>query len=627
MSMLSILMAMLFSVGPQVIIPKPVDVSTSPGSFVYTSETQIKTRVADRKFARETVGLPEYSRNAAYRLTIGKKGIEIIANTETGIFYARQDLSQMKAVSDTLQFCTITDWPRFGYRGMMLDVAGLFYGKDYILKQMEAMSLLKMNVLHLHLTDNNGWRIEVDRYPELFKDNSGYLTKGDCCEIVARAAELHIEVIPEIDFPGHNREVLNIFPDLACEDAEGNKVMNGDLCPSNPAVYEFYENVLDEVMELFPSRMIHIGGDEAYRSGWRTCPHCRNLMKKEGFTDVAQLQSHMTHRFAEFLRSKGRTLLGWDEIAQGGLAPGAAVMIRESNPDLDMMEKGHDVIMGDAARCFFVFPQDAPFMVPEAFGSYLPLSVVYAYNPQDPSIKPEYMHHMLGVESCIWYENITSADHSEYMIYPRTFAIAEIGWTPQDKREYVDFKERVILLSELFKSKGYNCFDIRNEYGDRYEATHPVRHLAVGKKVYFAEGCHWDTVWYPSTGESALTDGRFGTWAFKDGIWQRYYCDIDVTIDLEEIQPIHYIGATFFSQRIHSQAFPVKVEMFVSKDGENFEKCGESTYRMRDSAQVSGDFMDFGAPVNAEARYVRYVARRDPAPGHSCLMLDEIVIN
>ena len=155
----------------------------------YSSETQIKTRVADRKFARETVGLPEYSRNAAYRLTIGKKGIEIIANTETGIFYARQDLSQMKAVSDTLQFCTITDWPRFGYRGMMLDVAGLFYGKDYILKQMEAMSLLKMNVLHLHLTDNNGWRIEVDRYPELFKDNSGYLTKPFGSKEIQR--ELH----------------------------------------------------------------------------------------------------------------------------------------------------------------------------------------------------------------------------------------------------------------------------------------------------------------------------------------------------------------------------------------------------------------------------------------------------
>ena len=156
-----------------------------------------------------------------------------------------------------------------------------------------------------------------------------------------------------------------------------------------------------------------------------------------------------------------------------------------------------------------------------------------------------------------------------------------------------------------------------------------MQHLAIGKKEIFAEGCHWDTVWYPSTGPTALTDGIFGTWSFKtrDQRWQRFYCDLDVTIDLEKVMPIHYIGATFFSQRILGVAFPVKVEMFVSDDGVNFVKCGESSYRMTDGAQVSGDYMDFGAPVNAEGRYVRYVARRNPAPGHSAIQLDEIVVN
>lgn len=655
MSIITFLLALLTVAGPQVIIPKPVQYSTSEGQIIYSSETPVKVKVGDRKFARETAALPEWSREAAYRLTIGAKGIEIVANTETGAFYARQDLAQMKDVSDTLQCCTITDWPRFGYRGMMLDISRNYRDKAFILKQMEAMALLKMNVLHLHLTDDPGWRVEIDAYPDLTRKaawrigqtfeewgaqgrryseegapgaTGGYLTKEDCREIVARAAELHIEVVPEIEFPGHSSEVVRTYPELACEDAEGNKVMSSDMCPANPATYKFFETVIDEVMELFPSRLIHIGGDEASRRAWRTCPQCQALMKQEGFTDVAQLQSYMTRRMAEYIHSKGRVLLGWDEITQGGIAPGATVMMRELKPELEVIANGHDAIMCDASACYFDCPQDAPFSVPKAFATYVPLKWAYEYDPQDPSIKPEDMPHMLGVECCMWTEYVPTAEHFEFKMYPRAFATAEVGWSPAG-RDYDEFRERALVLADNFQAKGYKTFDLRNEVGDRYEATHPVKHLAVGKKITWNEGCHWDTAWYPSTGETALTDGIFGTWAFKtrDQRWQRYYCDLDVTIDLEKAQPIHYIGACFLSQRILNVAFPVKVEMFVSNDGVNFEKVGESTYRMRDEAQVSGDYMDFGAPVNAVARYVRFVARRNPAPGHAALQLDEIVIN
>ena len=655
MHILSFFLTLLLVAGPQSIIPRPVDYTTGQGQLVYSDNVQVKVKVADRKFIRETKDLPEWSKEGAYRLTIGKKGIEIVSVTETGAFYARQDLAQMRAVSDTLQYCVITDWPRFGYRGLMLDISRNYGDKEWIFKEMDAMALLKMNVLHIHLVDGAGWRIQIDSYPELTRKTAwrigetyeewtksggrdseegapgasgGYLTKEDCREIVAHAAELHMEVIPEIEFPGHSNEALVAYPELACEDAAGNKVFNSDMCPSNPATYKFFESVIDEVIELFPSKMIHIGGDEASRSAWKNCPHCQALMKKEGFTNVAQLQSYMNHRMAEYLKSKGRRLLGWDEITHGGLPDDAVVMMRETEDGKKPTPHGHDIILTPDTHCYFNYPQDAPFKVPAAFATYLPLKVAYDFDPMEPWVKPEDRHHVLGVQCCLWTEYSPAGEYSEYLLYPRAFATAEIGWSPRERcSDYADFRERALVLLDTFKGMGYGTFDLANEYGDRYEATHPVRHLAVGKPVKYAEGHGWDTYWYPSTGETALTDGLFGTWSFKDRRWQRFYCDIDVTIDLEKVMPIHYIGATFLSQRIHSVAFPVKVEMFVSKDGKDFEKCGESTYRMRDEAQVTGDYMDFGAPVNVEARYVRFVAHRNPAPGHSALQIDEIVVN
>jgi len=537
---------------------------------------------------------------------------------------------------------------------MMLDISRNFRDKEWIFKQMDAMALLKMNVLHLHLVDDPGWRIEIDSYPELthkaawriggsFEDwsekgskysvegapeaSGGFLTKQDCRDIVARAAELQIEVIPEIEFPGHSSEVVATYPEVACTDAKGNKVITGDMCPSNPATYKLFEAVIDEIIELFPSKYIHIGGDEASRRAWSDCPSCQALMKKEGYTNVAQLQAYMTRRMETYLNSKGKTLVGWDEITEGGLAPEATIMMRETEPGFKAEPHGHDVIMAPATHCYFNFPQDAPFTVPVAFGSYLPLNVAYNYNPLENWVRPGDEHHVLGVECCLWTEYIATAELAEYMLYPRAFATAEIGWSPRERcTDYADFRERALGLLETFRSREYSTFDLANEYGDRYEATHPIKHLAVGKPVKYAEGCKWD-VWYPAAGTAALTDGVFGTWAFKDHNWQRFYCDLDVTIDLEKVTAIHYIGATFMSCRIHGQAFPVKVEMFVSNDGENFEKCGESTYRMRDCAQVQGDYMEFGSPVNVEGRYVRFVAKRDNAPGHASIMLDEIVIN
>ena len=653
--MLPLILSIILSVvGPQVLVPKPVQYVISEGQCVLDSDSQVKVTVDDGKLSKELRNLPKWSMEAAYKMVITPDRVEIRAMTETGAFYARESLVQMTAISDTLQCCTITDWPRFSHRGLMIDISRNFRDKDFILKQLEAMAMLKMNSLHLHLTDDAGWRIQIDSYPELCKraawrigetyvdwcDNGccyteecspdacgGYLTKEDCREIVDRAAQLHINVIPEIEIPSHSREVVYAYPQFACETPSGEKVMNRDVCPANPEVYDFFETILDEVMEIFPSKIIHIGGDEASRQGWKSCPHCRQFMEDMGYTDVAQLQSHMTARMEEYLRSKGRTLLGWDEILEGGLSSDAVVMCwRGAESCLEPIMAGHDIIVSPSTRCYFDFPQDAPFREPVAFGSYLPLEVVYSYNPQDPSIDENALPHLLGVQGNMWTEYIPTEEHAEYMLYPRAFAIAEIGWTPQEERNYQDFHDRALGLIETFHAKGYNTFNLGAEYGDRYEAEHPLAHLAVGKNVSYAEGCSYDSS-YPASGDVALTDGLFGSWAFKDGRWQKFYCDLDVTIDLEKVTSVHYVGATFMAQRILGIAFPAKVEIYSSIDGARFEKCGESTYRMTDNAQSTGDFMDFGCPVNAEARYIRYVARRDKTPGHAALFVDEIVVN
>ena len=381
---------------------------------------------------------------------------------EAGLFYGLQTINQLMAPQG-LPYATIKDTPRFPYRGLHLDVSRHFFSKEEVIKLMDVMSSYKMNTLHLHLTDAGGWRLKMDSYPELTRQTAyrtesdwrkwwdgkdrqylpegtpgaygGYYTKDDIREIVAYAAKKHITVLPEIEFPGHSEEVFVAYPELSCS---GKPYVNGDFCIGNLESYIFMQTVLDEIMELFPSEYIHIGGDEAGKQAWKTCKKCQALMQKEGMTDIDELQSFMIHQADEYLNSKGRKLIGWDEILEGGLAPEATVMSwRGEDGGIKSARMGHDVVMTPGNYMYFDFYQAEPKTQPYAIGGYTPIKKVYSYNPVPAdSLTAEEQKHILGVQANTWTEYIPDEAHLEYMMFPRALAVAEIGLTPQELRTW-----------------------------------------------------------------------------------------------------------------------------------------------------------------------------------------------
>lgn len=590
-----------------------------------------------------------FASDEAYSLEIRPDRIRIKSGGEAGAFYAVQSLLQMThdGTVRELQCCIVNDSPRFRYRGLHFDVSRHFRSKEFLMKQIDAMALLKMNRMHLHLTDGAGWRIEIPRYPRLtefaawrpyrkWTDWSangaeycehdtpgaygGYYTADDIRQIVDYAAARHIDVIPEIEMPGHSEEVIAAYPELGCQGAE---VKGHDFCPGSEATFEFLENVLSDVMDIFPSEYIHIGGDEAGKAAWHTCPACTARMKDEGLENVDELQSYLIHRIETFINSRGRKMIGWDEIIQGGLAPNATVMSwRGTEGGIKAIKSGHDVIMTPGASCYLDYTQDAPFKEPVSIGGYTPLEKVYSYEPVEPSLTEEESAHLLGVQGNLWTEYITEDSHAEYMYYPRAFAIAETGWSLPKNKDYSDFRRRALELTEMFRAKGYSTFDLAGEFGERKESLSPIRHKAAGKKVTYAIPYRQQ---YKAAGDITLTDGVAGGWTYGDNKWQGFMSDVDVTIDLGEIQSISYVGATF----MHSQGawvhVPQKVSVYLSEDGENFTLAGEAWCDIPDNAPELL-FKQYSVICNAEARYVRFHAVRNQRPG-CWLFTDEVVVN
>ena len=277
----------------------------------------------------------------------------------------------------------------------------------------------------------------------------GYYTKEDMLDLIEYAHERHIEVIPEIEMPGHSEEAIAAYPELGCN---GKQYGQGDFCPGNEKTFEFLETVLDEVMEIFPSEYIHIGGDEAGKGSWKTCPKCQERMRAEGLADVDELQSYLIRRIDRYVSSKGRKIIGWDEILDGGLAEGATVMSwRGTEGGIESMKMGHDVIMCPGNFCYLDHAQDAPFVEPESIGGYLPLDMVYGYEPQDDSMPCESLHHLKGVQANLWSEYIPTDSHAEYMYWPRAIAIAETGWSSRENRDYESFRARVLPVLEQMR--------------------------------------------------------------------------------------------------------------------------------------------------------------------------------
>jgi hexosaminidase len=587
--------------------------------------------------------------NESYVLDVTTKGISIKAHDNAGLFYGIQTLLQLfdnKSLNGTISACSISDSPRFAYRGIMIDVSRHFRSIDFLKKQIDLLSQLKINRLHIHLTDAAGWRLEIKRYPRLtqyaawrkgktwneWNENGnlycdindteasgGFYTQDEMRDLIAYAADHCITIIPEIEMPSHSEEVTTAFPELSCTHLP----KQSDFCVGNEATFAFIENVLDEVIDLFPSHYIHIGGDEASKQAWKSCELCQKRMNDEGLKDVDELQSYLIHRVEKYLNSKGRDLLGWDEILQGGLAPNATVMSwRGVDDGLEAAKTGHNAIMSPGEFCYFDGYQDAPNTQPEAIGGYLTLEKVYSYNPIPDSFTAEQAKYIIGVQGNLWCEYIPTAEHAEYMLYPRAIALAEVAWTNPENKSWDSFKQRVVNVESKMKQLGYNFFDYSKEVGNRPEFYTPINHLALGKKVKFNRP-YWEN--YPANGDNTLTDGLRGGWNYSDKRWLAFVGNprMDVVIDLEDKTEIHSIAADFMQICGPDVYMPASVTISVSDDGVNFTELKRIDHQVVKDNKVS--FINFGWQGQTNARYVRYQADADKNIG-GVLFVDEIVV-
>lgn len=662
----------------QSVIPVPLEMEQGTGSFLLSEKTKLYTnlqggeaelwenylkalpvqlkeaRMKDRKqmlFLLITPKTPQLPSPESYTLSVTSQRIEIRATSGAGLFYGMQTLLQLMQPASTGSYSVpsveIEDTPRFAYRGLMLDVSRHFSTKEFIKKQIDALAYYKINRLHLHLTDAAGWRLEIKKYP-LLTDfaawrtdptwkkwwnggrkylrydepgaSGGYYTQDDIREILEYARQHYITVIPEIEMPSHSEEVLAAYPQLSCS---GEPYKNSDFCVGNEETFTFLENVLTEVMELFPSEYIHVGGDEAGKSAWKTCPKCQKRMKDEHLANVDELQSYLIHRIEKFLNNHGRRLLGWDEILQGGIAPNATVMSwRGEEGGIAAVTSGHHAIMTPGAYCYLDSYQDAPYSQPEAIGGYLPLKKVYAYDPVPASLTAEQAKLVYGVQGNLWVEYIPTPEHVEYMIYPRMLALAEVAWSAPERKSWPDFHTRALSAVADLQKKGYHPFDLSKEIGSRPESLQPVSHLALGKKVTYNSSY---SPHYPAQGNTALTDGIRGDWTYGDGSWQGFISDnrLNVTIDMEKETPIHSITAAFM-QVVGAEVFlPETVIISISDDGINFTELQKQHFEVSKETPIR--FTDISWQGEAKGRYVRYQAQAGSEFG-GWIFTDEIIV-
>lgn len=666
------------SLKAQSVIPVPLKMEQGTGSFLLSEKTKLYTNLqggeaqllenclqtlpvhlkkGKKKDTQNVLSLLITEKSGqlptpeSYTLSVTPERIQIQATSGAGLFYGIQTLLQLSVSSDTgvitVSAVEVQDTPRFAYRGLMLDVSRHFFTKEFVKKQIDALAFYKINRLHLHLTDAAGWRIEIKKYPLLTEfaawrtdanwkkwwngdrkyvrfdepgASGGYYTQDDIREIVEYARQHFITVIPEIEMPAHSEEVLSAYPQLSCA---GEPYKNADFCVGNEETFTFLENVLTEVLELFPSEYIHIGGDEAGMAAWKTCPKCQKRMKDEHLSHVDELQSYLIHRIEKFLNARGRRLLGWDEILKGGLAPNATVMSwRGEEGGIAAVTSGHRAVMTPGSHCYLDSYQDAPYSQPEAIGGYLPLKKVYAYNPVAASLSVEQAKLVYGAQVNLFTEYVPTPEHVEYMLYPRTLALAEVAWSAPERKSWPDFHARALKAVSDLQAKGYHPFDLKNEIGSRPESTKTAAHLALGKKVIYNAPY---SLHYPAQGNTALTDGIRGDWTYGDGCWQGFINGkrLDVTIDMEAETSIHSVTAAFM-QVVGAEVFlPASVTISISDDGINFTELKHQTFEVTKEDPIK--FTDISWVGNAQGRYVRYQAQAGKEFG-GWIFTDEIIV-
>ena len=506
------------------IIPLPVSYTVKTGEFVITPKTKIVLDSRDEQM-KQAVGVlndlfktaagfslpvtigkggnntlyclinPKLDGDEVYKLSVTKNGIRIEAKTPRGIFYATQTLRQLlppqiesqEQVMDVkwaIPCVEINDRPRYTYRGLHLDVGRHFFDKQDVMRYIDLLAYHKLNTFHWHLTEDQGWRIEIKKYPKLtevgahrtrqvigktidgkrsqewvLKPHGGFYTQDDVREILDYAAKRFVTVIPEIEMPGHAIAALAAYPQYSCTGGpfyvEGRwGVINDIFCPREET-FAFLEDILTEIVELFPSEFIHIGGDEAPKVRWKRCHACQERIKSEGLKDEHELQSYFITRIGKFLATKGKRIIGWDEILEGGLAPGATVMAwRGVDAGITTAKQYHDVIMTPKSHMYLDYYQANQQTEPYAIGGYIPIWKVYDYNPTPEELTPKQAKHILGVQGNVWTEYMETFDYVLYMAYPRAAAVAEIAWTPLERKDYDYFLQRLLNLMRHYDVMG-----------------------------------------------------------------------------------------------------------------------------------------------------------------------------
>jgi hexosaminidase len=508
------------------IIPQPVKIESGKGTFTMHPSAEIK--FTGGEWAKNEAGfLAEILRPATgfaleteegtdgainlvidtaldmnpegYLLTVEKKKVILTGCTPAGLSRGIQTIRQLLppeiesstvagGVKWTMPCVSITDFPRFSWRGMHLDVSRHFFDVDFIKRYIDILAMHKMNVFHWHLVDDQGWRIEIKKYPRLTEVGAwrvdredkpwnsrlpqqpgekatygGFYTQEEIKEVVAYASERHINVVPEIEMPAHVGSALAAYPQYSCTGGPftvppGSVWPITDIyCAGKDETFAFLEDILTEVMELFPSPYIHIGGDEADKTEWRKCPYCQARIRKEGLKDEAELQSYFVKRMERFISSKGRMLIGWDEILEGGLAPGAAVMSwRGFDGGIEAAKAGHNVVMTPVSHTYFNLYQADPATEPLAYRGIINLEKVYLFEPVPDGLTEDEAKHIIGAQACLWTEMVPDGRTAEYMILPRLTAMSEVLWSATESRNWVDFNIRLIRMMEHFDVMGLN---------------------------------------------------------------------------------------------------------------------------------------------------------------------------
>lgn len=638
-----------------------------------------------------------------YGLEIGGKAIKITASGEAGFLYAEESLIQIAEQNSGLFVpCVfIQDYPRFAWRGMHLDESRHFFGKAFVKDYLDWLFSLKMNVFHWHLTDAPGWRIEIKKYPKLTSTGAwrpdrsgiefseadtakvgekmsygGFYTQEDIREIVRYAAERNITIIPEIEMPGHSTAALVAYPEYSCTGGPFPMPGGGKNCPypnycvGNPKTLGFLEDILTEVMDLFPSQYIHIGGDEVERDQWEHCPKCQHLKDSLKLRDDAQLQVYFTTEIEKFLNSHGRRLMGWDEIMEGGgLSGTAGVMVWRGE---DLMRKavaeGHEVVI--THNYYLNSCQGNPALEPSPSG-YLPLSQVYNYEPAPANLPADQMAKIMGVEGCLWTENIYNRQLAEYMLFPRLFALSEVAWTGAEQKNWGNFIHKIPWAMEWLKNRhisyATSVFDpepVLTADTVQHVMKCTIRQQIPFWKLYYSleqNGVVTDSIPYNGSfalldptvvrawasngpGEKSktarldfrpslatarpiklafppegryngdrvetLTDGLTGSEAFHDGHWCGFYGhDVDLTIDLQQPKAVHEVSISWLKAENSWVYLPDSVQVSLSTDGTNWTDMGSmSGMAIEQISKENIKRIKFEVPEKT-ARYVRVFAK------------------